>query len=109
MKCCFRKGLKCALFAALFVAMFSLAVMLLWNWLMPALFGWRVITFLQALGLMALGNILFGGFRGRRGMMPCRHPIMERWEKMTPEERQAFREGLRGHCTPCGPDEADHS
>src|SRR2546421_3537029 len=37
-------------------------VMLLWNWLAPALFGLRQITFWQALGLLALCRILFGGF-----------------------------------------------
>jgi hypothetical protein len=34
----------------------------LWNWLLPPLFGWRQITFWQALGILALCRILFGGF-----------------------------------------------
>jgi len=29
-------------------------VLRLWNWLMPALFGWKPITFWQALGLLVL-------------------------------------------------------
>ena len=33
-------------------------VMHLWNWLLPALFGWRVITFWQAIGILALCRIL---------------------------------------------------
>src|SRR6266567_8287304 len=37
-------------------------VMLLWNWLAPTLFGLRLITFWQAIGLLALCRILFGGF-----------------------------------------------
>ena len=41
-------------------------VMHLWNWLLPPLFGWRQITFWQALGLLALCRILFGGL-GRHG------------------------------------------
>ena len=40
-------------------------VMLLWNWLLPLLFGWHLITFWQALGLLALCRILFGGISGR--------------------------------------------
>src|SRR6266852_5394737 len=36
-------------------------VMQLWNWLLPPLFGWRQVTFWQALGLLALCRILFGG------------------------------------------------
>jgi hypothetical protein len=30
--------------------------------------------------------------------MYWRRRMMERWEKMTPEEREKFREGLRGRC-----------
>jgi hypothetical protein len=26
--------------------------------------------------------------------------MMERWEKMTPEEREKFRQGMRGRCGP---------
>ena len=37
-------------------------VLQLWNWLMPSIFGWPQITFWQALGLLALCRILFGGF-----------------------------------------------
>jgi hypothetical protein len=36
-------------------------VMQLWNWLLPAIFGWKAVTFWQALGLLALCRILFGG------------------------------------------------
>ena len=73
-------------------------VKLLWNWLLPALFGWPVLTFWQALGLLALCRILFGGVSGRgfrRG--GGRRGLAERWEHMTPEERERFRHGLRRH------------
>jgi hypothetical protein len=82
-------------------------VMLLWNWLAPTLFGLRLITFWQALGLLALCRILFGGFglgggghRNSRRRMEgrinerIRERIDERWEQMTPEERKKFRQGL---------------
>ena len=46
------RGLKFVLFAIVFAAVFGLVVMSLWNWLMPALFGWHVITYWQALGLL---------------------------------------------------------
>jgi hypothetical protein len=36
------------------------SVMLLWNWLLPMLFGWPQVTFWQALGLLALCRMLFG-------------------------------------------------
>jgi len=93
------RGLKFVLFAALFVAVFSFVVMSLWNWLTPSLFGWHVITFWQALGILVLTKILFGGFRcgpGRHAYW--RQRMMERWEQMTPEEREKFRQGVRGRC-----------
>lgn len=71
-------------------------VMLLWNWLAPELFGLGQITFWQALGLLALCRILFGGF-GLGGGSPrsnSRRRMRERWERMTPEERERFRQGL---------------
>ena len=91
--------LKFAVFAALFIAIFSFIVMSLWNWLMPALFGLRLITYWQAMGIVIISKILFGGFRGRPG--PGRHwrqRMMERWEQMTPEEREKFRQGLHSRC-----------
>lgn len=48
-----------------FITIGGFVVMHLWNWLLPALFGWRVITFWQALGLLVLSRILFGRFGGR--------------------------------------------
>lgn len=72
-------------------------VRLLWNWLAPTLFGWRQITFWQALGLLALCRILFGGsgFRGS-GRSDYRRRMAERWERMTPEERERLRQSWRG-------------
>jgi H+/Cl- antiporter ClcA len=95
--------LKFALFATLFVAVFGYVVMRLWNWLMPALFGWHLIGFWQAIGILVLSKILFGGFHGRHGRnMHWRRRMMERWEKMTPEEREKFRQSMggtmRGRC-----------
>jgi len=87
----------------LFVAIGGEIVRQLWNWLLPPLFGWRQITFWQALGLLALCRILFGGF-GWRGSdrSPVRDRIKqrmkERWERMSPEERERARQSWRGRC-----------
>jgi|SRR5215831_14119700 len=95
------RGLKFPLFAVLFLAIFGFVVMSLWNWLMPALFGWRLISFSQALGILILSKILFGGFRGApRRHWFWRRRMMERWAQMTPEEREKFREAIRGRCGP---------
>lgn len=86
-----------------FIAIGGEVVMLLWNWLLPMLFGWRQITFWQALGVLALCRILFGGL-GRHGVprSRLRRGMRERMtagsENMTPEERERFRQGLRGRC-----------
>jgi hypothetical protein len=80
--------------------------MSLWNWLMPALFGWKAITFWQALGLLFLSRVLFGRFGGRSGRH-WRHRMSERWERMTPEEREQFRAGMRGRCGPFEPPAAE--
>lgn len=83
----------------LFIAIGGEAVRLLWNWLLPSLFGLRQITFWQAVGLLALCRILFGGL-GRHGFSRSTkgRRMAERWARMTPEERERFRQGMQGRC-----------
>jgi hypothetical protein len=92
---------------ALFAFIGGEVVRLLWNWLLPPLFGWREITFWQALGLLALCRILFGGFSGHRGYRSSirgriadrvADRVGQRWDRMTPEERERFRQRLRERC-----------
>jgi uncharacterized membrane protein len=74
-------------------------VLHLWNWLVPSLFGWKQLTFWQALALLALCRILFGGFGMRGGGMQrsmFRRRMAERWDHMSPEEREKFCQGLHG-------------
>jgi Ca2+/H+ antiporter, TMEM165/GDT1 family len=97
-------GLKFALLVTIGTAVFGFMVWQLWNWLMPTLFGGRLISFWQALGLLVLSKILFGGFRGRPVQrLHWRRRMMERWDQMTPEEREKFRAGMRGRCGQFGP------
>ena len=80
------------------VAGFSAVVMLLWNWLIPSIFGLGAVSFWQALGLLIICRILFGNVGGwhRRmhgghgGGMHGKHHLREKWMKMTPEERKEF-------------------
>lgn len=80
------------------LAAFSAIVMLLWNLLLPGLFGLSTINFWQASGLFILSRILFGrlGFGGGRMMMAHgmhgggMNPIHKKWMKMTPEQRKEF-------------------
>ena len=83
----------------LFIVMGSEIVLHLWNWLLPALFGWRQITFWQAFGILTLCRILFGG-RGwhGHGRSNFRRRMEERWGHTTPEERERFRQRMRERC-----------
>lgn len=87
---------------AAFITAMGFGLMYLWNWLMPAIFGLKTITFLQALGLFLLSKILFG-FGGKGGGWKDRKQkhrdwarFRAKWENMTEEERQEFRNCRRG-------------
>ena len=92
------RGLKIAFFVAVVAAALSFAVMTLWNWLVPAVVGWKTIDFWQALGLLVLSRLLFGLRAGFGYRMHWRGRMAERWERMTPEEREKFRAGMRARC-----------
>jgi hypothetical protein len=63
----------------------GLIVKLLWNALLPPLFGFPLVTFWQALGLLVLSRILFGSV-GRHGWGRGR---------MKEEDRERLRQRLR--------------
>ena len=85
-------------------AVFGAAVMLLWNALLPPLFHFPPINYLQAAGLLILARLLFGGIGGWRGRAAHRrarveeHPfhhgnkLREKWMNMSEEERKEFIE-----------------
>jgi len=89
----------------IFITIGGEVVMHLWNWNLPALFGWPQITFWQALGLFALCRILFGGF----GLGGGGHRSNSRWrmgdscKPMTPEERERIRQRLQDRSRPTTP------
>jgi len=85
------------------VFIFGSVVMLLWNALLPAVFGFKVITFWQALGLLVLSKILFGGFgcgHGHRRFHGHVNWHSGRWMHMTSEEREKMKAEWRGRCEP---------
>lgn len=92
-------GLKIAAFAVLAGAALGAVIMALWNALLPPLFGWPIIGFWQAVGLLVLSRLLVGGWRGGHGHhMHWRARFAERWEKMSDEERARFRAGMHHRC-----------
>jgi uncharacterized membrane protein len=94
----FLKVLKIAVLVVVASALFGWVVMQLWNWLVPGIFGWHTITFVQAIGLFVLCKLLFGGFHrhGGRGRGRWRQKMHERFEEMSPEEREHMRTAMRG-------------
>ena len=49
------------LLGLVFALLMTIPVWLLWNWLMPVIFGLKTITFIQAFGVSLLSNTLFKG------------------------------------------------
>ena len=93
---------KIAILALIVIAGFGQAVLQLWNLVVPAIFGLHPITYWQAVGLLGLSWILFGGL-GMFRLRPSRaahwqHRLAERWEQMPSEERERFRRGLKTRC-----------
>lgn len=80
----------------LFITLGGLVVQALWNWLLPVLFGWPQVSFWQALGILAISRILFGGFGmgGGGTRHKVRRRMADRLEHMTPEEREELRQRL---------------
>lgn len=88
-------------FGSLAVLVFGFVVMSLWNAILPAVLGVKTISFLQALGILLLSKILFGGFRGGCGGRHRSGRWMEMKQKfagMTPEEREKFKAEWKNRC-----------
>ncbi|MCW3127728.1 MAG: hypothetical protein JWO03_3386 [Bacteroidetes bacterium] len=95
-----------------FVTAAAFATMGLWNWLMPALFGFGSLTFLKALGIFALARLFFGGrgwggWRHRRYAWAGGHHgwynnaewqkrMQEKWQNMSPDQREKFKSRCGG-------------
>src|SRR5436190_7653596 len=88
------------LIGAIAILVFGGIVMLLWNNVLAQVTNVSTITFLQALGILVLSKILFGGFRG--GWGPRRYywkrRMMQKWNNMTPEEREKFKTEWQTRC-----------
>jgi heme A synthase len=84
------------------ILVFGAAVMGLWNAILPQVVsGVKPISFLQALGILLLSKILFGGFRGGWGGRHKRGRWMEMKEKfanMTPEEKEKWKSEWKSRC-----------
>ena len=86
------------------IFLFSWVVMLLWNGILPSVLGVNTITFWQALGILVLSKILFGGFKGGHRHPESHHnhkqDSLNRWMHMNREEREKMRAEWKGRCEP---------
>jgi hypothetical protein len=95
MERCVEKTFGIALILIIVIAGFGQAVLQLWNWLMPTIFGLPVISFWQAVGLLGLSWILFGGLRGFGfHQVRMRRHAKNRFWSLTAEERESLRKSL---------------
>ena len=71
----------------------SALVMFLWNELLPEIVGVKAISYWQAMGILILSKILFGGFTGcKKGPRNMREQrLHHKLQKMTPEEKEIFK------------------
>lgn len=98
-----KRGLMILVFGIAAILVFGLVVMGLWNAILPAVLGVKTITFIQALGILLLSKILFGGFGGGRHRSGCRNngkwmEMKNKFAGMTPEEREKFKAEWKNKC-----------
>lgn len=95
-----KKVLLIAFFVTAGILLFGFTVMGLWNAILPAVLGVKAISFTQALGILLLSKILFGGFGGRGWgrRHEWKQKMKEKWNNMTPEQREQFRAEWKNRC-----------
>lgn len=90
-----------ALFIVAALVAFGGVTMLLWNWLVPALFNGPAITFIQALGILVLSKILLSGGHRRHWGPWSHHDWREKLhDKMGAEQHGSATKDDPGDATP---------
>ncbi len=99
-----RKAAAFVAMAVVLVLAFGGVVMLLWNAVVPDVFGAPPLTYWQATGLLLLTQVLFRGMgRWRAYHHPAardrwKHKLEEKLAAMSPEERDQFRAEWKKRC-----------
>lgn len=84
--------------AALLAFLFGFIVMLLWNWLMPDIFGLKEITYWQAWGLVVLAHILFKAGKwgdNDKKKQTCKEPKNVDENDSDPEREKEWKRKLK--------------
>lgn len=87
--------IKRAIFFPVIIAagifIFGNIVMYLWNAILPEVLGLNIITFWQALGILLLAKILFGGFHGGKHHGRCGYKMRDKWMHLSEEDKEKLR------------------
>lgn len=103
----FCRNRNCFFFPLLILGIFAVSavVMLLWNWLIPGISTMSPLTYWQAMGLLLLCRILFGGFNFKRhhqhGIQHAHFAhaaFKEKFMDMTEDEKKQFKDQLKNRC-----------
>jgi len=77
------------------ILIFTWVVMALWNAILPQVLGVHTVTFWQAMGILVLSKILFGGFGSGQNNNKRKNPqareLRKKWKGMTPEEKEKMK------------------
>ncbi len=79
----------------------SAVVMFLWNAILPDVIDVNPLNYWQALGILVLSKILFGGSKfgpGRKHYKNKHLHFKEKFMNMTDEQKESFREEWRYRC-----------
>ena len=93
------KGIFFAFMAIAFLLLIGFVVMWLWNWLIPEITSFKPINYWQAVGLLLLSRILFGGFRfggsGHRKDWKNRRKgyWKSKWANMDEDKKEKLKRG----------------
>jgi hypothetical protein len=98
-----KKIIGFSLLGILAVALLGYTVMFLWNHVLVTVISVSVINFWQAMGILVLSKILFGGFNSRSRCSNCKsghwkNEMKEKWQGMSEEERDKIKEEWRNRC-----------
>jgi hypothetical protein len=94
-------GTKMIVMVLALAALLAGGTMLLWNMLIPALFHGPEITYVQALGILILTRLLFGGWGKYRGSWRhdrWRGRMKEHFAALSPEEQEQMKSDWRRYC-----------
>ena len=104
-----KKIIGFSILAIAFAALLAYVVMLLWNGVLTQVVTVSTISFYQAIGLLVLSKILFGGFpSGKHHCNQCgggghwKNELKEKWHGMSPEERDQLKQEWRNRCRTWG-------